>query len=63
MWLSYLVFGEGQHIIIGVGDGEFGGAIEGLLETMDNVNFVMDGVKERPDVGNPDIKQQGTAVR
>ena len=63
MWLSYFVFGKSQHIIIGIGDGEFGGAIEGLLKTMDNVNFVMDGFEERPNVGNPDIEQQGTAVR
>jgi len=63
MWLFCFIFGEGQHIIVGVGDGEFGGAVEGLLETVDNVNFVVDAVKERPDVGDPDIKQQGTAVR
>jgi hypothetical protein len=63
VWLSYLVFGKGQHVIIGIGDGKFGGAIEGLLETMDNVNFVMDGFEERPNVGNPDIEQQGAAVR
>jgi hypothetical protein len=61
--LCHFIFGEGQHIIVGVGDGEFGGAVEGLLETVDNVNFVVDGVKERPDVGDPDIEQQGTAVR
>jgi hypothetical protein len=61
--LSCFVFGKGQYIIIRVGDGEFSGAVEGLLETVDNVNFVVDGVKERPDVGDPDIKQQGTAVR
>jgi len=60
--LSYLIFGKGQHIIIRVGDGEFGSAVEGLLETMDNVNFVMDGIKERPDVGDPDVEQQGGAV-
>lgn len=61
--LTYFIFGKGQHIIIGVGDGEFGGAVEGLLKTMDNVNFVMDGVEERPDVGDSDIEQQGTTVR
>ena len=60
--LPHLVLGKGQYKIVVIDDREFGGAIEGLLETMDNVNFVMDGFEERPDVGDPDVEQQGAAV-
>ena len=41
MILFQFIFGEGQQIVIGIGDGEFGGAVECFLEAIDDGDFVV----------------------
>lgn len=61
MRLSF-VLSKSQHIIIGIGDGEFGCAIEGLLQVMDEIDFVPDAVEEGPDLLDFDIEDQRAAI-
>jgi hypothetical protein len=60
--LFQFVFGKGQQVVVGVGDREFGGAVEGFLETVDNIDVGFYAVEEGADVLDPDIEEQGAAV-
>ena len=51
-----LVFGKGEQVIVGVGDREFGGAVKGLLQAMDDVNLVFDALEEGADLLNFDVE-------
>jgi hypothetical protein len=59
--LSCLVFGEGEDKIVVVRDGEFGGAIKGLLEAVDDVDFAGDLFEKAADAIDFDVEQQSAA--
>lgn len=56
------MFGEGEDIVIVVDDREFGGAVEGLFETVEDGDFVFDVVEEIADVLHVDIEEEGATV-
>ena len=60
--LGSFVFCKSQHIIIVVGDREFGRSIEGLFESLEDVDFVFDLVEEGTDVFELEIEKQGSAI-
>jgi hypothetical protein len=62
MRLINLIFRKGEQVVVGVGDGEFCRAVEGLLQTMDDGDFVFNAFEEEADIPNPDIEKQGAAV-
>jgi hypothetical protein len=56
-----LVFGEGQHEVVDVDDGEFCRAIKCFLEAVDQGSFFADAFEELADVLDLYIEQQGSA--
>ena len=56
-----LVFGEGQHEVVDVDDGEFGRSIKGFLEAVDQGSFIANGLEELADALDLYIEQQGSA--
>jgi hypothetical protein len=56
-----LVFGEGQHEVIDVDDREFGCAIKGFLEAVDQGSLFADAFEELADALDLYIEQQWSA--
>jgi hypothetical protein len=56
-----LVFGEGQHEVVDVDDGEFGCSVKRFLEAVDQGSFFADAFEELADVLDLYIEQQGSA--
>jgi len=69
LWLGFaglrlrlFVFGEGEDVIVVVEDGEFGGAVEGSFEALENGDLVLYRFEEAADIRQIYIEQEGAAV-
>jgi len=56
------IFRKCKQVVVWVCDGKFGGAIESLLQAVDDVYLVFYAFEKSADAFDPDVKEQGAAV-